>query len=159
MMGCEAAARIGPLIREGSDFSFDFDFEWETGVACPMYVLIENATVVLGALAPGDYTLTTTSWGVPVATTPFTVPTNSTPTLQPICVAADGSVSNAVERRRQRALRPAMLDEFGELDLAFDQFNWAAVDGPLSRLARLPLLSGANSPDSESRSWLILSGE
>ncbi len=91
MMGCEAAARIGPLIREGSDFSFDFDFEWETGVACPMYVLIENATVVLGALAPGDYTLTTTSWGVPVATTPFTVPTNSTPTLQPICVAADGS--------------------------------------------------------------------
>jgi hypothetical protein len=35
--------------------------------------------------------LTTTSWGVPVATNTFTVPTNSTAMLQPIGFAADGS--------------------------------------------------------------------
>jgi hypothetical protein len=30
-------------------------------VACPQDVFMESATVVLGALAPGGYTLTTTS--------------------------------------------------------------------------------------------------
>src|SRR5271157_1936463 len=57
MMGCEALESFGPLKRHGSDFSFDWDFLMETGVACPDFVYIENATVVLGALAPGAYTL------------------------------------------------------------------------------------------------------
>jgi hypothetical protein len=46
----------------------------------------------------------------------------------------------------QRELRPAMLDELRELDFAFDQFSWAAVEGHLPRLARSSLLSRANSP-------------
>ena len=41
-------------------------------------------------MAPGDYTLTTTSWNVPVATNTFTVPTNSTPMLQPIGFDTNG---------------------------------------------------------------------
>jgi len=60
-------------------------------VPCPDYVFSESATVVLGALTPGDYTITTTSWGTPVETSTFTVPTNTTPTLQPLGFAADGS--------------------------------------------------------------------
>ncbi|MGB7749108.1 MAG: hypothetical protein WBN75_17665 [Verrucomicrobiia bacterium] len=75
--GCENLDSTGPLIRKGSHFSYNFDLEVETGVACPQYVIAEHSTVVLGTLAPGTYTLTTTSWGVPVATTTFTVPTNS----------------------------------------------------------------------------------
>ena len=91
MIGCEKLESIGPLNRQGSDFWFDFDFEYETGVICPQYAYFQSATVVLGALAPGAYTLFTTSWGVPVWTNTFTIPTNCTPTLQPIGVAADGS--------------------------------------------------------------------
>jgi len=89
--GCEAMNGIGPLIRNGSDFSFDFDYEVETGVACPDDIFSQSATVVLGALAPGAYTLTTTSWDVPVGTTNFTVPTISEPTLQPIGFSTNGS--------------------------------------------------------------------
>jgi hypothetical protein len=94
MGGCLRVDSIGPVIRNGSNFSFDFKIEHETGVACPLYVFLETKTVVLGALVPGTYTLTTTSWGVPVAINTFTVPTNSTPAtpiLQPIGFAADGS--------------------------------------------------------------------
>ena len=75
--GCEDLDGIGPLIRKGSRFSYNFDLEVETGVVCPQYVIAEHTTVVLGKLAPGTYTLTTTSWGVPVATTTFTIPTKS----------------------------------------------------------------------------------
>ena len=85
--GCDQLVGIGPVIRNGSNFSYDFDLELETGVACPLYVFLETTIVALGTLAPGDYTLTTTSWGVPVATNTFTIPT----TLQPIGFAADGS--------------------------------------------------------------------
>ena len=91
MGGCLKLEPFGPVIRNGGDFSFDFDFALETGVPCPQDVFSESAIVVLGALAPGAYTLTTTSWGVPVATNTFTVPTNSTPMLQPLGFAADGS--------------------------------------------------------------------
>jgi hypothetical protein len=91
MNGCEELNSIGPLIQNGGNFSFDFELEVETGVPCADYVFEESATVVLGALAPGAYTLTTTSWGAPVWTNIFTVPTNSRPTLQPIGFAADGS--------------------------------------------------------------------
>jgi len=75
--GCEDMDSIGPLIRKGSHFSYNFDLKVETGVFCPQYVIAEHTTVVLGALSPGIYTLITTSWGVPVATTTFTVPKNS----------------------------------------------------------------------------------
>jgi hypothetical protein len=75
--GCEDMESMGPLIRNGSHFSYNFDLEVETGVFCPQYVIAEHTAVVLGKLAPGTYTLTTTSWGVPVATTTFTISTNS----------------------------------------------------------------------------------
>ena len=94
LMGCEDVVSIGPVIRNGSNFSYNFNLLEETGVACPLYVILETTTAALGALAPGTYTLTTTSWGVPVAINTFTVPTNSTPAtpiLQPIGFAADGS--------------------------------------------------------------------
>jgi hypothetical protein len=90
MGGCLRVDSIGPVIRNGSNFSFDFKIEHETGVACPQYVFIESYNAVLGALAPGTYTLTTTSWGVPVATNTFTIPI-PTPILQPIGFAANGS--------------------------------------------------------------------
>ena len=89
--GCESMNGIGPLIRNGNDFSFDFDYEVEMGVPCPADVTSESATVVLGTLAPGAYALTTTSWGVAVGVTNFTVPTISTPTLQTIGFSANGS--------------------------------------------------------------------
>ncbi len=88
--GWEREDSIGPLIRNGSNFSFNFDIEAESGVPIPLYILIENTNVVLGALAPGTYTLTTTSLGVPVTNNIFTVPTNS-PVLQPIGFGTDGS--------------------------------------------------------------------
>jgi len=85
--GTPAPQSMGPLIRNGSNFSFD--------LSIPGDIVGGGFTfgygVVLGALAPGDYTLTTTSYNVPVATNTFTVPTNATPTLQPIGFAADGS--------------------------------------------------------------------
>jgi hypothetical protein len=79
----------GPVIRNGNNFSYNFELEDEAGPgrACPMIVYFESATAVLGALTPGTYTLTTTSWDVPVTTNTFTIPT----TLQPIGFAADGS--------------------------------------------------------------------
>ncbi|HLX72609.1 MAG TPA: hypothetical protein VKV04_23555, partial [Verrucomicrobiae bacterium] len=82
---------VGPLNRNGSDFSFDFEFEMETGVVCPSYVTMQSATVVLGELAPGIYELTTTSWGAPVQTNAFIVSTNTTPMIQPIGFTADGT--------------------------------------------------------------------
>jgi hypothetical protein len=82
----------GPVIRNGNNFSYNFELEDEAGPgrACPMIVFFESANVVLGALVPGDYTLTTTSWGVPVATNTFTIPI-PTPILRPIGFAGDGS--------------------------------------------------------------------
>jgi hypothetical protein len=80
--GCEDMDSTGPLVRKGSHFSYNFDLKVETGVFCPQYVIAEHTTVVLGALSPGTYTLITTSWGVPVATTTFTVPKN--PGKQPL---------------------------------------------------------------------------
>jgi uncharacterized protein YaiE (UPF0345 family) len=89
--GCEDVISIGPVIRNGSNFWYDFEIEFETGVPCPMFVILETTTAALGTLAPGNYTLTTTSWGVPVASNTFTVPTNSTPTLRPIGFGAERS--------------------------------------------------------------------
>ena len=92
LMGCEDVASMGPLIRNGNNFSYNFELERETGVICPMYVILETTTVALGTLAPGDYSFTITSWWNSVITNKtFTVPTNSGPTLQPIGFARDGS--------------------------------------------------------------------
>jgi hypothetical protein len=67
----------GPLIRHGNHFSYNFDYEYDPeGPLCNV-VFIEHTNVVLGALAPGRYTLTTTSWYVPVSTTTFTITRNS----------------------------------------------------------------------------------
>ena len=93
LMGCEDVASMGPLIRNGNNFSYNFELEKETGpgIACPMFVIDETTTVTLGTLVPGDYSFTITSWSIPVTSTNFTVPTNSGPTLQPIGFAMDGS--------------------------------------------------------------------
>ena len=89
---CESVVSIGPVMRSGNDFLYDFDLaEPSNPEVCPQYVALENTTAPLGTLAPGAYTLTTTSWGVPVATNTFTVPTNSTPTLQSVGFGTDGS--------------------------------------------------------------------
>jgi hypothetical protein len=92
LMGCERVDSMGPVIRNGNNFSYNFELEMEIGVPCPMFVILETTTVALGTLAPGDYTFTLTSWWNSVVTNiTFTVPTNSTPTLQPVGFAADGS--------------------------------------------------------------------
>jgi hypothetical protein len=81
---------MGPLIRNGNNFSYNFELERETGVPCPMFVILETTTVPLGALAPGTYTFTITSWSVPIETNTFTVPM-PTPILRPIGFGGDGS--------------------------------------------------------------------
>ncbi len=93
----ERADSIGPLNRNGNNFSYNFDLEEQIGGPIPLCILVKNTTVVLGNLAPGTYTLTTTSWNTPIATNTFIIPTNSpvppttSPVLQPIGFAADGS--------------------------------------------------------------------
>jgi len=88
---CLGLFGIGPVIRNGNNFSYNLDLGDETGVPCDLLIFIETDTVALGTLAPGDYTLTTTSWNVPVATNTFTVPTNSTPMFQPIGFDTNGA--------------------------------------------------------------------
>jgi hypothetical protein len=91
---CESIVSTGPVIRNGTNFWYDFDLEDTTGRACPQFIANMTTTAALGTLAPGDYTLTTTSWGVPVAINTFTVPTNSTPStpiLLPIGFGTNGS--------------------------------------------------------------------
>jgi hypothetical protein len=91
-LGCwQAVASMGPMIRNGNNFSYDFDIEKEpSGEPIPWCIMLVNTTNVLGALAPGTYTLATTSWNVPIATNTFTIPTNS-PVLQPFGFDANGS--------------------------------------------------------------------
>jgi hypothetical protein len=89
--GCEDIVSMGPVVSDGSNFSYDFDLELESGVPCPMIAMIITTAANLGTLTPGDYTLTTTSWGVPVSINVFTIPTNSTTTLQATGFASDGS--------------------------------------------------------------------
>ena len=88
---CEELISTGPVIRNGSNFSYDFELGKTTGGVCPQFIGNMNTTAALGVLAPGNYTLTTTSWSVPVMTTPFTVPTSSTQTLYPIGLGTNGS--------------------------------------------------------------------
>lgn len=82
---CESVFSTGPLVQNGSNFSFNFDLQDETGpVACPQFVARVTTPVVLGTLTPGNYSLITTSWGTPVATNTFTIPIKSTPPTSPM---------------------------------------------------------------------------
>lgn len=84
---CQDLVSIGPLIRNGNTFSYDFDAMGPPECLC-LSIFIEHTNITLGTLDPGAYTLITTSWGVPVATNTFTVPTL---VLHPIGFAGDGS--------------------------------------------------------------------
>ena len=92
---CESVFSTGPVTQNGSNFWFNFDLQMETGpVACPQFIANVTPPAVLGTLAPGDYTLITTSWGVPVATNTFTIPANATPPapiLHPVGFCTNGS--------------------------------------------------------------------
>ena len=91
LLGCECEYLVstGPVIRNGSNFWYNFDLG-EHGGPCPQFIANMTTTAALGTLAPGTYTLTTTSWSVPITTNTFIIPTNS-PVLQTIGFAADGS--------------------------------------------------------------------
>ena len=73
MVGCDEVLNAGPVVRNGNSFSYDFDVGLEEGVPCPQIAWFADKVVALGALAPGRYTLVTTSWGSPVSTFPFTM--------------------------------------------------------------------------------------
>jgi len=91
---CESVVSTGPVVRSGSNFWYNFDLEREIGpVVCPQFIVNLTTTVALGTLAPGTYTLTTTSWGLPVATQSFTIPTNSASMLRPLGFGANGAFS------------------------------------------------------------------
>jgi hypothetical protein len=61
MGGCLRKDNIGPVISNGTNFSFNFEIERESGVPSPMFVYIASTNAALGALAPGSYALTTYS--------------------------------------------------------------------------------------------------
>ena len=86
LIGCDFDVNIGPLVRNGNNFSFNFDIEGNPCGPCPMIAFFESTNVVLGVLAPGTYTLITTSWNVPMWTNTFTV----APVLQPIGFDTNG---------------------------------------------------------------------
>jgi hypothetical protein len=88
---CTRIATVGPVIRNANVLSCDFDLEHQIGVLCAQIVYMVDGVAVLGALHPGDYTFTTTSWGTPVASQAFQVPTNTGPTIQALGFGADGS--------------------------------------------------------------------
>jgi len=89
MSGCMVADSIGPVITNGTNFSFAFDLEVEHGVVCPDILVLTYTNVALGALAPGSYTLTTYSWSTPILTNTFTVPANLV--LCPVGFGTNGS--------------------------------------------------------------------
>lgn len=69
---CQTVAGTGPLVRNGNNFSYDFDIMGPPQCSC-LSILIETTDITLGTLAPGVYSLITTSWGEPVATNTFTI--------------------------------------------------------------------------------------
>lgn len=84
---CQSIVSTGPLMHNGNTFWYDFDIMGPPVCSC-LSIILEHTTITLGTLDPGVYTLITTSWGVPVATNTFTVPTL---VLSPIGFADDGS--------------------------------------------------------------------
>ena len=82
---CESVFSTGPLSRKGVNFQYNFDLQEKVGpVACPQFIARITTSIVLGTLSPGNYTLTTTSWGTPVATNAFTIPIISAPPPTPV---------------------------------------------------------------------------
>ncbi len=76
----ENLVNTGPLIRTNNTFWYNFDLlETSCWEGCPQIIVHETTPVDLGTLAPGVYTLITTSWGAPVMTNTFT----SAPVLHP----------------------------------------------------------------------------
>jgi len=75
---CQGIVSTGPLIRNGNLFWYDFDLMGPEICSC-LSIILEHTSVTLGTLAPGVYTLITTSWGQPVATNTFRI----APVLQP----------------------------------------------------------------------------
>jgi len=88
MTGSEALESTGPLIRNGTNFFYNFDIEQSTGVG-PLFAYLEYTNVFLGVLTPGTYHLITTSWRVPVSTNAFVILPIS-PQLQPVGFDANG---------------------------------------------------------------------
>lgn len=84
---CQNINSTGPLVRRGNTFSYDFDILGPPICPCAL-IITEDTTITLGTLDPGVYTLITTSWGMPVATNTFTVPTL---VLHPVGFSGDGS--------------------------------------------------------------------
>lgn len=84
---CESIFSIGPVVPyDGTNFWFNFNLQEETGpVACPQFIANMTTPALLGELAPGNYSLITASWGVPVATNNFTIPLISTPPQPVLC--------------------------------------------------------------------------
>ena len=81
---CPIVESIGPLTRNGNDFSFDFDL---AGGPCKLVSPPRETNVDLGVLAPGTYSLVTSAWDVPRATNTFRI----APVLQAIGFDTNGS--------------------------------------------------------------------
>jgi hypothetical protein len=87
LAGCQQVSSIGPVMRNGNVFTYDFSIEGEYGpVLCPQFIASMHTDVVLEMLAPGNYTLNTTSWYQPFGSTNFTI----CPMLQPIGCDTNG---------------------------------------------------------------------
>ena len=69
---CQEEVGSGPLIRDGTNFWYDFELTQTYGTPCPQFIARETTIADLGTLAPGVYNLITTSWGTPVMTNTFT---------------------------------------------------------------------------------------
>jgi hypothetical protein len=84
---CESVFSIGPVVPyDGTNFWFNFNLQEQTQPAiCPQFIANMTTPALLGELAPGNYTLITASWGVPVATNNFTIPLISTPPTPVLC--------------------------------------------------------------------------
>lgn len=111
---CQNVVSAGPLVRKGNNFSYDFDLAGPPECQC-LSIAIESTDITLGTLAPGVYTLITTSWGKPVATNTFTI----APVLQ-----ADGFDTNGIF---QIQMSSAVTNVNYVLQYSSDLVNWTAL--------------------------------
>jgi len=73
---CYRIAGIGPVVKEGNDFSQDFKYEIpdpQGQFSCQENIVTQLSTEVLGNLPPGDYTFSIKSYGDTVQTLTFSV--------------------------------------------------------------------------------------
>ena len=73
---CYRIAGIGPVVKEGNDFSQDFKYEIpdpQGQFSCQENIVTQLSTEVLGNLPPGDYTFSIESYGDTVQTLTFSV--------------------------------------------------------------------------------------